>query len=51
MPVTITFSICGENAGIMGLIPFDVKSRLLANDEWQVQSKGAIQPVKALKIG
>ena len=34
MPVDITFSICGGNAGIMSLIPFDVKSRLLADDEW-----------------
>ncbi len=41
MPVDITFNICGENTGITGLIPFDVKSRLLANDEWQMLSKGA----------
>ncbi len=48
--VGITFNVYGENAGTERLIPFDVIPRLLANDEWQVLSKGAIQRVKALNM-
>jgi len=48
--VGITFNVYGEDAGTERLIPFDVIPRLLANDEWQVLSKGAIQRVKALNM-
>jgi len=48
--VGITFNVYGEDAGTERLIPFDVIPRLLANDEWQVLSKGAVQRVKALNM-
>ena len=48
--VGITFNVYGENAGTERLIPFDVIPRLLAAQEWEVLSKGAIQRVRALNM-
>ncbi|HZV99672.1 MAG TPA: circularly permuted type 2 ATP-grasp protein [Methylophilaceae bacterium] len=48
--VGITFNVYGETAGAERLIPFDVIPRLLAAQEWQRLSAGAIQRVKALNM-
>ena len=46
--VGITFNVYGEDAGAERLIPFDVVPRILAAQEWQHLSAGAIQRVRAL---
>lgn len=48
--VGITFNVYGEDAGKERLIPFDVIPRLLAANEWDLLSKGAIQRVRALNM-
>jgi uncharacterized circularly permuted ATP-grasp superfamily protein len=48
--VGITFNVYGEDAGAERLIPFDVIPRILAANEWQRLSDGAIQRVRALNM-
>ena len=48
--VGITFNVYGEDDGAERLIPFDVIPRILAANEWQQLSEGAIQRVKALNM-
>jgi uncharacterized circularly permuted ATP-grasp superfamily protein len=48
--VGITFNVYGEDAGAERLIPFDVIPRILAAEEWQRLSDGAIQRVRALNM-